>query len=146
MNAPSLLILVVFSLLAASPCPAEDAEDVSDALNLLLAHSDAVIVATSVKSETGPRFGFRVVSESFKDVVTLAGEPMDATLTIGFERSLLDDPTPFKPGQRFIIFLKRRHGTGAWELTDSLFGCQPYTQGLEGCVSAAAKSLAAKYH
>ena len=146
MNVLSFLVLVVFSLLAVSPCRAEDEENVSDALNLLLAHSDAVIVATSVKSEIGPRFDIRVVSEFFKDVITLAGEPMDKTMTMGFERSLFDDPTPLKPGQRFILFLKRRHGTGVWELTDPLFGCQPYTRALEGCASAAAKSLAAKYH
>lgn len=149
MNARSLLFLAILPLLAASSCPAqEETQDEFAALKLLLSHSDAVVAVTSVKSEIGPRFGAWYVNESFKDVVTLAGEPMPKTMTVEFKREFGDDTTPFKPGQRFILFLKCRHIThvtpafDVWELTDNLFGCQPYTKFLEGCAKGAAEAAA----
>lgn len=106
-----------------------------------MAHSDAVVIATSVESHRGMRSGANYVVEYFKDVVTLSGKAVPQNLQVNFARELRDDPTPFKPGQRFILFLKRYH-TNAWywELSDTLFGCQPYTHGLEYSVSEAAKS------
>ena len=65
---------------------------------------------------------------------------MPQTLSVGFSRRLEDDTTPHKPGQRFILFLKRGGPGLEWNLADRFFGCQPYTHGLEHGVSEAAKS------
>ncbi len=109
---------------------------------LLVAHSDAVVVATSVESHQAMRSGgANYVDENFRDVATLSGEAVPQMLHVSFARWGNDDPTPFKPGQRFILFLHRYH-TNAWywELSDILSGCQPDTHGLELSVSEAAKA------
>ena len=139
MNMQSFLFAAVLSFLAASSCPAQD----SEALALLVSHSDAVVIATYAPSEglimrSG---GASYVGEDFKDVVTLSGEKAPQTLLVKFVRWGGDEARPFKPGQRFILFLKYCHTTVSWwELSDMLFGCQPYTHGLELSVSEAAKS------
>ena len=136
MDARPFLFTAGLALLAASSGRAQN----TDALTSLMAHSDAVVVATSVESRLGMRSGANYVGEYFKDVVTLSGETMPQDLHVNFVRELRDDSTPCKPGQRFILFLKRYHmNAWYWELSDDLFGCQPYTHGLEYSVSEAAK-------